>query len=119
LACWSRSGAGCIRVGLSLSHLHHGTITITDDAVALHNLELTGTACLLWGSDYPHDEGTYPHSAQVMERIRKCTTPEQAEAILAGNAARLYGFDLEKLAGGAAALERDWETVKFRGQSSQ
>jgi hypothetical protein len=38
--------------------------------------------------------------------IRKRTTPEQAEAILAGNAARVYGFDLEKLSGGAAAVER-------------
>ena len=94
-----------------------GAITITDDVVALHNLDLTGTQCILWGSDYPHDEGTYPNSARVIEMIRKRTTPEQAEAILAGNAARLYGFDLAKLAGGAAALERSWGAVTCRGET--
>lgn len=96
-----------------------GAITITDDMVALHNLDLTGTHGILWGNDYPHDEGTYPNSARVIETIRTYTTPEQAEAILAGNAARLYGFDLEKLAGGAAALERGLETVKWSGESLQ
>ena len=94
-----------------------GAITITDDVVALHNLDFTGTDCILWGSDYPHDEGSYPHSAEAIAMIRQHTTPEQAEAILAGNAARLYGFDLAKLAGGAAALAKGLEAVPSRGET--
>ncbi len=94
-----------------------GAITITDDAVALHNLNFTGAECILWGSDYPHDEGTYPQSVRVFEAIRQHTTPEQAEAILAGNAARFYGFDLAKLAGGAAALTKSFETAPCQAES--
>ena len=47
----------------------------------------------------------------MVAEIRKRTTPEQAEGILAGNAARLYGLDLEPLAGGARALQRSLDAA--------
>jgi len=75
-----------------------GAVTICDDPVALELLELTGTHTLLWGNDYPHDEGTFPRSEPFREAIRRATTADGAKAILAGNAARLYGFDLEQIA---------------------
>jgi predicted TIM-barrel fold metal-dependent hydrolase len=75
-----------------------GAATICDDPVALALLEFTGTHTLLWGNDYPHDEGTFPRSEPYRESIRRATTPDGAKAILAGNAARLYGFDLEQIA---------------------
>jgi predicted TIM-barrel fold metal-dependent hydrolase len=74
-----------------------GAITITDDAVALRNVEAIGSECLLWGNDYPHDEGTWPDSAPVIDSIRAALGPERAHAVLAGNAARIYGFDLDYL----------------------
>ena len=75
-----------------------GAITITDDAVALQNVESIGSNCLLWGNDYPHDEGTWPESGPVIESIRESLEPERAHAVLSGNSARIYGFDLEYLA---------------------
>ena len=75
-----------------------GAVTICDDPVALELLDFTGTHTLLWGNDYPHDEGTFPRSEPFRETIRRATTPDGAKAILAGNAARLYGFDLERIA---------------------
>ena len=51
----------------------------------------------MWGSDYPHDEGTHPYS---IERIRNAfhdVPPAETFAMLAGNAAKLYDFDVEKL----------------------
>jgi predicted TIM-barrel fold metal-dependent hydrolase len=78
--------------------LRQGAVTITDDPVALRNLEFTGTDCIMWGNDYPHDEGTFPRSEKFRAEIRASVTEEEAHAIFAGNAARIYGFDLEKLA---------------------
>ena len=44
----------------------HGTFQF--DPVAVHNLPLTGAAPLLWGSDFPHAEGTYPRSREIVMR---------------------------------------------------
>jgi len=74
-----------------------GAITISDDPVALNNVEFTGSDCLIWGNDYPHDEGTFPHSRRPIEEIRKRLGPDDAHNVLCGNAARLYGFDLDYL----------------------
>ena len=51
----------------------------------------------MWGNDYPHDEGTYPSSRQHRDAIAAATTQAQARAIFAGNAARIYGFDLDAI----------------------
>jgi len=57
-----------------------------------------GIGNLMWGSDYPHPEGSWPYTRQQMiETLRGLPEPEIA-AILGGNAAQLYGFDPEKLA---------------------
>ena len=78
--------------------LRQGTITITDDTVALNNIEFTGTDCLMWGNDYPHDEGTFPNSRRPIEAIKAKLDADAARHVLCGNAARLYGFDLDYLA---------------------
>jgi predicted TIM-barrel fold metal-dependent hydrolase len=75
-----------------------GAVTISDDPVALRNLEFTGTDCILWGNDYPHDEGTFPRSEKFREQIRASVSEREARQIFAGNAARVYGFDLEAIA---------------------
>jgi predicted TIM-barrel fold metal-dependent hydrolase len=56
-----------------------------------------GVGAIMWGSDYPHDEGSYPYS---LERIRHAfhdVDPNETFAMLTGNAAELYGFEIEKL----------------------
>lgn len=77
--------------------LRQGAITITDDPVALGNVAFTGTDILLWGNDYPHDEGSFPESAPLIRRIRDELEPAAAHHVLCGHAARLYGFDLDYL----------------------
>ena len=71
-----------------------GCITFTDDPIALRNLELTGADSMLWGSDYPHDEGSFPHSQEVIARTFEGLCDQNREKIVCGNAARLYGFDV-------------------------
>ena len=57
-----------------------------------------GLANIMWGSDYPHPEGSWPYTrAQLVEAFRDVPRDELA-AMLGGNAARVYGFDSEKLA---------------------
>jgi len=77
--------------------LRQGYVTITDDPVALNNVGFTGSDCLLWGNDYPHDEGTWPESHASIDAIRE-RLGDAADKVLHGNAADLYGFDLDYLA---------------------
>ena len=53
----------------------------------------TGARCLLWGSDHPHPEGTFPHSQSAVAEQIENTPKEIADAVLWGNAAELYGFE--------------------------
>lgn len=69
-----------------------GHVTFGDDPVALTTLGFTGDEALVWGSDYPHDEGTFPHSEEVINRIFQEHPEETKRKIVYENAAQLYGF---------------------------
>lgn len=75
-----------------------GTITFMDDPVGLNNVEFIGADHLMWGNDYPHDEGTFLRSEKPIAEIRARLSDAEAHRVLCGNAARLYGFDLDHLA---------------------
>ncbi|MEU8518337.1 amidohydrolase family protein [Streptomyces sp. NBC_01216] len=56
---------------------------------------------IMWGSDYPHDEGTTPYSREALRIAYAGLPPAEVAAMAGGNAARVYGFDpalLEPLA---------------------
>jgi predicted TIM-barrel fold metal-dependent hydrolase len=57
-----------------------------------------GADKLLWGTDYPHEEGTTPHSKQLIRWLFHDVDEADTRKILAGNIAKLYGFDLDALA---------------------
>ncbi|GHF30632.1 amidohydrolase family protein [Streptomyces morookaense] len=59
---------------------------------------------IMWGSDYPHDEGTHPHSREALRLAYAGLPAEETAAMLGGNAARVYGFDLALLAPIAARV---------------
>jgi hypothetical protein len=52
----------------------------------------------MWGSDYPHDEGTGPYTTLHLRQIFSDVAPDTMRKVLAENPAKLYGFDLDKLA---------------------
>ncbi|MGH0036590.1 MAG: amidohydrolase family protein [Myxococcota bacterium] len=57
-----------------------------------------GVDNIMWGSDYPHPEGTWPHTRAQMVETFSGVPDEEIAAMLGGNAARVYGFDVDKLA---------------------
>jgi len=56
-----------------------------------------GVGNLMWGSDYPHAEGTWPHSRAALRETFMGVPSDEVRAMLGGNAARVYGFDVAKL----------------------
>jgi predicted TIM-barrel fold metal-dependent hydrolase len=65
-------------------------VTLGADRAPLLTREITGVEPLLWASDYPHPEGTFPESQQVVSRIFAGIPEAEIDAIVGGNAARLY-----------------------------
>ena len=61
-------------------------------------LAAIGVDNIMWGSDYPHDEGCYPNTLAALQRAFHDTEPATARQILSENAADVYDFDLAALA---------------------
>jgi predicted TIM-barrel fold metal-dependent hydrolase len=59
---------------------------------------------IMWGSDYPHDEGTFPYTTEHLRQVFHDWPEGDLRRVLAGNAADVYGFDLDALAPAAARL---------------
>ncbi len=51
----------------------------------------------MWGTDYPHPEGTWPHTQERLRSDFGGIPVEDARKLLGETAARCYGFDLEAL----------------------
>ena len=43
-------------------------VDLMDDPVAIRSRDLTGLDCLMWGNDYPHQEGVFPDSQEWVEK---------------------------------------------------
>jgi predicted TIM-barrel fold metal-dependent hydrolase len=57
-----------------------------------------GLETIMWGTDYPHPEGTWPITRKIMVDTFRGLPEDEIAAMLGGNAAEFYGFDVEKLA---------------------
>jgi predicted TIM-barrel fold metal-dependent hydrolase len=67
-------------------------------AADMEALEAIGIDRFMWGSDYPHDEGTYPFTRESLRVVLSGMGPDDKQKVLAENCAKLYDFDLAKLA---------------------
>jgi predicted TIM-barrel fold metal-dependent hydrolase len=63
-----------------------------------------GTDRLMWGSDYPHMESRWPETRATLRTLLEGIEPEDARAMIGGNAIAAYGLD-------ASALERLAERI--------
>ena len=82
------------------------------DELGIQLRHLVGVENLLWGSDYPHAESTFPRSREILERIFQGVSDDEKVMIAGLNTADLYHFDLSKathLCGARAASPNEDE----------
>lgn len=73
----------------------NGAATFGEDAAGLllvEHYDLVDN--VMWANDYPHQEGTWPHSAQAIERTMGMLGEQARAKILGLNAARMFQFDV-------------------------
>ncbi len=73
-------------------------LSFQEDAVGIRVRDTCGDDTLMWGSDYPHTESTFPRSREITGKILADVPEAEQRAILRENVAGLYGFDLSALA---------------------
>jgi predicted TIM-barrel fold metal-dependent hydrolase len=73
----------------------HGFASFQEDPAGLTLAEPMNLADnFMWGNDYPHHEGTWPHSAEAIERTMGGLSDAARAKVLGLNAARLFGFQV-------------------------
>src|SRR5581483_11419042 len=68
--------------------------TFQDDVPGIRTRDLIGVENLLWGSDYPHFDSTFPNSRREIAKNFAGVSEEDKELILGGNMARVYNLDV-------------------------
>jgi predicted TIM-barrel fold metal-dependent hydrolase len=63
-----------------------------DDETGLLARHIPGVQALMWASDYPHTDSTWPRSHQVVDTLFRDVPDDERASITFGNAARLYGL---------------------------
>jgi predicted TIM-barrel fold metal-dependent hydrolase len=63
-----------------------------------------GVDALMWGTDYPHPEGSWPHTRERLEQDFQQVSIEDTRLLLGLNAVRCYDLDLPALEGIAAEV---------------
>ncbi|MBV1878943.1 MAG: amidohydrolase [Pseudomonadales bacterium] len=72
-----------------------GFATFQEDKPGLDNAREYGLVDnFMWANDYPHHEGTWPHSAPAIERTMGDLNDAERAKILGLNAARVFGFPI-------------------------
>lgn len=69
-----------------------GHVTFGNDGAGVVNRTFTGVEPLLWASDYPHPEGTWPHTQATLDRIFDGVPTAERERVTYSTTARLYGL---------------------------
>ena len=81
---------------------HVGSSFIRRSEVPLRHA--VGVERIMWGNDFPHREGCWPWSHEHLRLAFGGVPVDEVTAMVGGNAARVYGFDLDALAPVAARV---------------
>lgn len=73
-----------------------------------------GVGNIMWGNDFPHPEGTWPHTKEWLRNAFWDLPGDETAAILGTNAADVYNFDADEL---APLVERIGPTPDELGQT--
>ena len=65
-------------------------VSFITDPVAMRLVDIIGEDNMMWGSDYPHAEGTWAYSNEMLEDMWNALGPVAGEKLLSGNAVKLW-----------------------------
>lgn len=60
------------------------------DRAHVRTLDYTGIEAIMWGSDYPHLEGTWPNTRDEIDKVFEGVDPQIRDTITHGNFERLF-----------------------------
>ena len=69
-------------------------VEFMEDDLAIQLRDSIGVDTMLWGSDFPHAESTWPKSREFLNRIFTGAPEDVVRKVTCDNAARLFGFSL-------------------------
>jgi hypothetical protein len=64
------------------------------DVAARHGV---GVDTVMWGNDYPHHEGSFPHTKLALRLLFGDVPEDEVRKMVGLNAAEVYGFDLAEM----------------------
>ena len=64
--------------------------TFEQDLAGIRLLDLLGIENLMWATDYPHPDSTWPRSQEILQNHFKDLPKDDVEAIASGNVSRIY-----------------------------
>ena len=67
--------------------------TYQADFVGLQLIPFFGDGHMMWASDYPHPDSTWPNSQAVVEQETAHLSPDMQRKIVRDNAVALYGLE--------------------------
>jgi predicted TIM-barrel fold metal-dependent hydrolase len=84
--------------GRKPSDFFHRNVVLSfqEDAIGIRLRDVIGVDNMMWGSDYPHSESTFPRSRKILAEILAGVPEAEQAKIVGGNTARVYGFDVAK-----------------------
>jgi predicted TIM-barrel fold metal-dependent hydrolase len=68
-------------------------VSFQDDPTAVACRNVTGLSTIIWGNDYPHAEGTFRHSQELIAHQFAGVPDAERAAIIGGTLGGLLGFD--------------------------
>jgi len=69
-------------------------LTFMDDPGAIALRHYTGVEAIVWGSDYPHHEATWPRSEDALEKQFAGVPDEDRKAMTGGTISKLFKFEI-------------------------
>src|SRR6059058_2612271 len=75
-------------------------LSFQEDAIGIRLRDAIGVDNMMWGSDYPHSESTFPRSRKILAEILAGVSDDEQVKIVGANTARVYRFDVARLSGG-------------------
>ena len=85
--------------GMRPSDFFHRNIVLSfqEDVIGIRLRDAIGVDNMMWGSDYPHSESTFPRSREILKAILAGVPADEQAKIVGGNTARVYHFDVARV----------------------